>query len=476
MSRRRSVVLAVAWICAACATQPEPALTPCHLDGLAEEVLCGIERVPEDRATADSRTIDIHLAVLPALRREKAPDPLFVMAGGPGQGARSYAPLVARAFAEVRRTRDIVLVDLRGTGASNALRCPEDPDPLMPLLRPLDQAREAARCLTQLPSDPRFYTHAHALADLDQVRTRLGYTTVNLWGGSWGTRSALLYALTYPDAVRRVVLDGAVPLSLRFPDEVVPVTERAWALLVDGCLADAGCREVHGDIREGVTQLLADLQRAPRSVALDHPITGRRVEATLTHDTVAEAMRSALYSPADASRLFQVIRHAVQGDFGPLMAQALRVAAASTDTMAGGQTMSILCSEDVPAPGAAGAPIPASTLGRGYVDTWRDRCAAWPRGARVDVASDAVSRAPALILSGLHDPVTPPSAGAAMARHFPVHQHLIVPGAAHNTSFRGCAPKLIAAFLAADVPTQLDATCLDRSRWPALVLRDAGGL
>ena len=91
------------------------------------------------------------------------------------------------------------------------------------------------------------------------------------------------------------------------------------------------------------------------------------------------------------------------------------------------------------------------------------------------IATERTSRAPALILSGLHDPVTPPSAGEDMARHFPTHQHLVVTGAAHNTSFRGCVPKLIAAFLAADTPTPLDAACLDRSRWPALVLRDAGG-
>lgn len=451
-------------------------LTPCHLDGLSEEVLCGTERVPEDRAVPQGATIDIHVAVLPALRREAAPDPLFILAGGPGQGARSYAPVVARAFADVRRTRDIVLVDLRGTGASNPLRCPEDPDPLTPLITPLDHARDAARCLAHLDPDPRLYTHVHALADLDQVRARLGYDDVNLWGGSWGTRSALLYALAYPASVRRVVLDGAVPLSQHFPEAVVPLTERAWSLLVDSCLADAGCRQTHSTIRADVARVLAQLRGAPARVAVDHPITGKRVQATLTADGVSEMMRSAMYTPADATRLFQAVTHAANGDFGPLLAQALRVAASSTDTMAAGQTMSILCSEDVPAPGHLRQVDQTSTLGSGYVDAWVARCAAWPRGDRVAVEDDATSRAPALILSGHHDPVTPPGSGEAMGRHFPSHRHLVVPGAAHNTSFRGCVPKLIAEFLDGADPAALDSACVERSQWPGFVLRDTGGL
>lgn len=476
MSRRLFTMLVMVGTMAGCAAPFDRLpLTPCHLDGLSEEVLCGTERVPEDRAVPQGATLDIHVAVLPALRREAAPDPLFILAGGPGQGARSYAPLVARAFADVRRTRDIVLVDLRGTGASHPLTCPQDPDPLAPLITTVDHAADAARCLAQLDADPRLYTHVHALADLDQVRARLGYDDVNLWGGSWGTRSALLYALAYPASVRRVILDGAVPLSQHFPEAVVVQTERAWSVLVDGCLADPECRQTHGSIRADVDQVLAHLRLQPMPVSLDHPMTGRRVRAMLTVENVAEIMRSALYTPADATRLFQAIRHAADGDFGPLMAQALRVASYSTDTMAAGQTMSILCSEDVPAPGDVRPVVDNSTLGRGYVDGWLQRCSAWPRGARVDVKSDATSRAPALILSGHHDPVTPPASGDEMGRHFPVHRHLVVPGAAHNTSFRGCIPKLIAEFLSGVDPATLDGGCVARSQWPEFVLRDTGG-
>ena len=97
--------------------------SPCHIEGFSEEVLCGTHRVFEDRAAQSGRTIDLKVAVVPALRREAADDPLFVLAGGPGQGATKYGPLIPLAFREVRKTRDIVLVDLRGTGGSNPLGC-----------------------------------------------------------------------------------------------------------------------------------------------------------------------------------------------------------------------------------------------------------------------------------------------------------------------------------------------------------------
>src|SRR5262245_10422477 len=68
-------------------------LQPCHVWGLAEELLCGTHEVFENRAQATGRRLPIHVAVLPALRRNVQPDPLFLMAGGPGQGARSMAGL-----------------------------------------------------------------------------------------------------------------------------------------------------------------------------------------------------------------------------------------------------------------------------------------------------------------------------------------------------------------------------------------------
>jgi len=78
------------------------------------------------------------------------------------------------------------------------------------------------------------------------------------------------------------------------------------------------------------------------------------------------------------------------------------------------------------------------------------------------------------ILSGGHDPVTPPRAGLAMARHFPNHRHVIVPAAAHNTSFSGCVPDLIAEFIDRGTAAGLDTSCVDRLAWPPFVVGAEG--
>src|SRR6202789_4710685 len=88
---------------------------------------CGVLQVPEDRARPDGATIDLSVAVVPALNRQAAAAPVFLLAGGPGQGATAMYASLAAAFARVNRNHDIVLVDQRGTGNSAPLSC-EYPD------------------------------------------------------------------------------------------------------------------------------------------------------------------------------------------------------------------------------------------------------------------------------------------------------------------------------------------------------------
>ena len=478
-----SLFTAVGMLAAGCAgpsarladVSPIP-LGPCHLEQLSEEVRCGTHEVFEDRAARDGRRLTIHLAVLPALRRTADPDPLFILMGGPGQGARGFAPAAARYFRKIRRTREIVLVDLRGTGASAPLECPRAADELTAFNSLFVDGDEVARCRERLDADPRFYTHADALADLDEIRQRLGYRRINLWGGSWGTRAALLYTMTYPQAVRSVVLDGAVSLSMEFPRTVATQAQRAVEALFSACGADAACAAAHADAREQLATLLARLDAGPMRVAVRHPRSGVPTTLTLDHDMVVEILRVMLYTPADAARLLQIVRHAVNGDAGPLAAQFLRSASSSTDDMALGQTLSVLCSEDLPlVDGADFSSDAAGTFTRAsYADAWRSRCRAWPRGPAIALDRRVTTSVPALILSGEHDPVTPPDAGEAMGVHFANHLHVVVPGAAHNVSFSGCVPDLIAEFIARGSSAPMDTGCAAKVAWPPAVVSDAG--
>ena len=255
-------------------------------------------------------------------------------------------------------------------------------------------------------------------------------------------------------------------------------------LLHHRCAAEPACDAAFPHPARDLEALLARLERAPVTTALKHPRTGADVEVTLTRDSVAEIIRVALYTPEDTARLLPVIRRAVEGDFGPLAAQAVHSASFS-DGMALGAAMAILCSEDVPTANVRNVEAKALRRGSGqglgtflrsaYADAWRGRCSGWPAGSPIAFTPNAISNAPALILSGLHDPVTPPSSGEAMARHFPNHQHVVVPGAAHNASFTGCAPDLIAEFLQRGFAGPLDTGCLAETPLPPIVLGHAGG-
>ena len=457
---------------------PPLVLEPCHVDRLAEEVLCGVHKVFEDRAAKTGRRLSIHVTVLPPLRRSAQPDRSSSWPAGQdrarGAWRRRWLAISGRCAEDGPSCWSISA----GTGASNALACLARRDETAALAQGADLFLGRGReCIEQLDADPRQYTHANALADLDEIRQRLGYTRVNLWGGSWGTRAALLYALTYSDAVRAVVLDGAVPFEIGFPGPVGPDAERALDMLLARCGADAACAAAFPSPRADLQAVLDRLTRSPAHVTVRHPRTGVPLALTLTRDAVTEIIRVALYSPPDAARLLEVMQHAARGDFGPLLAQYAYSATMSSDDMALGATMSILCSEDMPMAPARDVAAEAgrSFLGSAYADGWRSRCAQWPTGPPLAVDQHAISGAPALILSGATDPVTPPRWGEAMSRRFRDYQHVLVPGAAHNASFTGCVPEIIATFLDRGVAHPIDAGCASQVPLPPIVTGDNGG-
>src|SRR5688572_27336882 len=206
----------------ACAgrSAPEKALVlePCRLSGLGVAARCGSARVFEDRAAAQGRSIDLRVAVVPALASNPRPDPLFLLVGGPGQAATEAGAQVAEALRDVLRHRDIVLVDQRGTGKSNPLRCDSDQhQPLQDLFAPRPSADKTRACHAALDADTRQYATPTAMDDLDEVRAALGYEQINLWGGSYGTRAALVYLRQHPERVRSLVLDGSAPFAIRLP-------------------------------------------------------------------------------------------------------------------------------------------------------------------------------------------------------------------------------------------------------------------
>ena len=325
-----------------------------------------------------------------------------------------------------------------------------------------------ARCRQRLEADPRHYTHADALADLDEIRQRLGTAGSISGAGSWGTRAALLYTMTYPHAVRSVVLDGAVSLSMEFPRTVATHAQRALDALLSACAADAACAATHADAREQLATLLARLDAGPMRVAVRHPRTGVPTTLTLDRDVVVEILRVMLYTPSDAARLLQVVRHAVNGDVGPLAAQFLRSASASIDDMALGQTLSVLCSEDLPL--VDGADFSGDAAGTtftraSYADAWRSRCRAWPRGPAIAHDRRVTTPVPALILSGDARPGDAAGCGRGDGRRTsPVTCTSSCRARRTTRRSADACPDLIAEFIARGSPSPMDTGCAEQCR------------
>jgi pimeloyl-ACP methyl ester carboxylesterase len=471
-------VLAAGVLLASCSPGPPAsrsalALAPCRLPGVEAAAQCGSYEVWEDREAKSGRRISLNIAVVPARIRAREPDPIVVFAGGPGQGAVSLANQVMPLFSKLNDTRDIVLIDQRGTGQSNPLDCEDDEEqPLQAVFEDSLPQRVVQNCLAGLDADPAQYVTPVAVADLEEVRAALGYDKLNLWGGSYGTRVALEYTRRHGDHVRTMVLDGVAPPSMKLPLSFVTDGEAALTRLLEACDAQVLCRRTYPDLRDTIFRLRLELSRRPARADIQNPRTGERDVITVNENVFLSGLFRPLYVAELASLLPLGVSSAAGGDFNPLLAQNLEFADDISENLALGMHLSVICAEDIPR--ITPRDIAATTnafFGRALVDDFIRACAVWPRGRiPADFYEPLQSAVPTLILSGGIDPATPPRHGDEVAKTLSNAKHLIAPHVGHGVSLHGCAPRLIESFVRKAASQGLDARCLERIPRPLFVL------
>jgi pimeloyl-ACP methyl ester carboxylesterase len=427
---------------------------------------CGVLKVPEDRSQSGGATIDLHVAVVPALNRRATAAPLFLLAGGPGQGATAMYTSFAAAFARVNRNHDIVLVDQRGTGNSAPLACeyPDDWQAQGDLMAALRQA--TLTCLHKYGDRVRFYTSGAAVADLAAVRESLGFPVIDLYGVSYGTRVAQLYMRRFPATVHAVILDGVT-----FPQQAIgPDTpldgQRALDLIVVRCENSRDCAAAYPELRQELEGLRRQFGPQKSMITIDDPDSGLPLKIEFNRSMLNASLRFLSYSATQASLLPALIHRAAEGSLAPLAAQTIMTARQVGDQLASGMQNSVICSEDVPF--FAAADIDRAALSRTYqgteqLDALLEICKLWPRGpVDADLHSPLRSDIPTLLLSGEADPVTPPADAERAAQGLRRHRSLTLSGEGHGQVATGCVPKLMAEFLDTAALEQLDAACLER--------------
>jgi pimeloyl-ACP methyl ester carboxylesterase len=449
------------------------ALKPCRLEHparmLALPAECGSFEVPEDPGEPEGRKIELFVARAPAISLNKAPDPLFVIAGGPGTSAVDLYTSSSGPFDRVRRDRDIVLVDQRGTGKSNRLDCDYGNDNLFERIDEVEVGPENIKCRDELSkkADLRQYTTSVAVKDLDAVRQALGYERINLYGASYGTRVAQHYARRYPAATRTLILDGVVdPREILGPAIAIDA-ERALERILKRCQADAACAKAFPDPFADYHGLRSQLEKTPEPAMVADAATGRPIHFKFTHRHLSAVLRLASYNDDQAALLplsLHLARH--EANFMPL-ANQFRVFARSLDSaFAYGMHNSVVCSEDAPLIDESKLDVTAldaTHMGAEQVQHLIAACRDWPRGVvDADIHDTFTSAAAALLLSGTEDPVTPPEYARAAQRAFADSQHVIIAGHGHGQLTAPCVDRVIASFIRAGTARGLDSTCTQK--------------
>ncbi|HET9768160.1 MAG TPA: alpha/beta fold hydrolase, partial [Thermoanaerobaculia bacterium] len=443
-------------------------LSPCKLPGVAAEARCGTYEVSEDRADPASRKVPLRVVVLPATGPDRAPDPVVTFAGGPGGSAVEEAGFLASQHAELHKRRDFVLVDLRGTGGSAPLQCKQLAgergvqgflDDFLPAAAVRScRADYAGRDLAQ-------YRTAVAVDDLAEVLSALGYDQVNAWGASYGTRSAMELARRHPRRVRTLGLVGLVPPDARMPVTFARDAQDALDGTLRECAGDPACAEAFPRLREELAAVLARVESEPVTVAVRDPNSGESYDVRLTRHGVAQTIRYMLYVPSVAVLVPLHVHAAAAGDFQPL-GNTAALFARMMGSLSDGFFLSVTCSEDVPFIGEGESEAAARGT---FLDDFRIRaqqaaCREWRvPAAPVAELAPVASAAPALLVSGERDPVTPARWGEEVAKTLPNAVHLVVPDGAHGfEGMRGadCIERLMDELVERGSARGLDTSCV----------------
>ena len=424
----------------------------CSGSGFGPGTECRILTVAENPERPEGRKIPIRYVVLPATGA-KEPEALFLFSGGPGAASSELVGMANGVLQSVRQRRDIVLVDQRGTGGSHGLMCDLElrNHPARAFGHVFDPGfMTTCRKNHEKDTDLTQYTTERAIADIDLVRRTEGYEKVILWGGSFGTRIAQSYARRYPDRVMAMVLDGVVPYDFKIPLSYAATLQESVNRALSSCRSRAGCRDSFPDLDQQWQSLVNRFRKGPVEVTVT-PRNGGPAKVKMHLGDFGYAVRGILYRVDQSRQLPSMIANAATTGNLDHFAQRYYSRAADFETdFADGLHLASLCSEEtsqIRDADVAGATA-GSFIGRYLIDEYRNACAGWPRARLPEgVRQPLTARVPTLLVSGYFDPVTPPEMADRVARHLPVHRHIVDSASHHGSSF-GCARPAVIYVLA----------------------------
>ena len=449
-------------------------LEPCDVGGV--ETLCGSYDVYEDREKAEGRKISLKIVVAKANAENPHPDPIFFFSGGPGVGNATTAGGTIRMWSQGSRTRDLVFIDQRGTGASNPLNCDVlgDPDSVQSYLGDMFTKEYVTACREKLEKTAKLgmYGTTTAIDDTDEIRAALGYEKINISGGSYGGRLVLEYIRRYPQNIR-----AALPMAPATPAQIVPQSfardaQAAMTTLVEDCRADETCNGAFPNFEANLNKVLAQLKKGPVTQEVSNPWTEKKETVSLGHGPFIAGIRALLYDPMRAAVIPKMVEEAASGNFEPITLFTARYQRGLSEFISDGQYLDVTCAEDLPVLDMKIAKKDAKTsfLGNYRVERQSNACKLWARGKMApDFHQPIKSDVPTLFVTGEDDPVTPPYWSVKAAKYMTNSKVVIIPNTSHGMSNAYmCSQAMVNQFLKNASVADVDEKCIqsiERPKW-----------
>ncbi len=434
----------------------------------------GAVTVALDRADPAAGTTRVAYRLIPRSDRSSpAQGTILFNPGGPGQAPIGLAAPVRRELAPLLEHRDLLLVDPRGTGRSDALHCRGERDTGLAFAAHDAFVRAIGDCGRRLGPRARMYGSAAVADDFEAVRSELGIDTLDVWGESYGTYLMTIFASRHPAHVRSIVLSGAYPIDFDpWGRDRLAAARRAIVLI---CARTRTCRGTI--VLDDLTHVAARLRHRP--VRFTVGLRDHRYPVVLDEGALAELVY-AQGDPRLLGRVPRAVAAARTGDLHPLqrlLGEQRRARAALISDPAAAALFSVAqgfateC-HDYPRAFSYADPLPARRAAydralaaldprpfrpfsprgwsrAGFEGT--DTCLEWPADptASAPLAPDApLPDVPVLVLSGDLDTNTPPLAGRQVARRFKHATRAQIADAGHTpTAGSACAVRLAARFV-----------------------------
>ena len=443
---------------------------------------CGVLHVPEDRAHPAGRSLDLDIVVVRAREANHEPDPVFYIAGGPGNVDTdpSIVDGVSYLLREVNAQRDLVFLDQRGTNGKHRLTCDFIPDEVFNGdQQPLNKWVQE-KCLVNLDGDPRFYTTAVAMRDLDDARAALGYEKVNLFGISYGVAAEQVYMRMFPEHVRAVVMDHGTALDLPFFYVKPRASQYALDQVFAYCEQDEKCHAAYPDIRGDWTTVLERFADGPVATSFIPP--GMDTPASLTMDMLADGVHQLMYTSGTYVQIpFMIHTLATTEDWGPIIEsyQGRYGSSSGGDDSLLLMPHMIFCFE--PAWGIEPDQVSRFSPDSYYTDAvveWarneKKLCAALPKPDPSLIYPEAPGKPAllsALMFNSLLDPQNPPSNMDLALKEFTNSRVVVEPTEGHDTSASSCRWDIVTQYIEQGSVDDLDISCMQAQK-PSFVAGD----